>query len=154
MKFTSKVKSTNTLPNLIKKMKVFDTVDASAGFDDKIHRPSGLSFATLAAIHEFGTSDDQIPARDFMFQAFDKGMFDTEIFKKAVENVIYNGSTARKELKKIATLLAGDIRESILNGDFVPLSPVTINIKGDSIPLRETDLMLESIKTFVDKREE
>jgi hypothetical protein len=158
MKFTSKVKATNTLPNLLRKIKVFDEVDAGAGFDDKIHSPSGLPMAMLAAIHEFGTDDANnkgIPARDFMFQAFDKSMFTEEQFSKAVVNVIYGGSTVRKEMKVLAESLAKEIRESILNGDFVPLKPITIDLKGDSIPLRDTDKLLSSVKTFVDsKREE
>lgn len=149
MGFKSKieVKVKDNWSNILKKLESLDGKEAAAGYDDRNHKPRDIAYSDLAAIHEFGAIGNwgMIPARSFMSQAFHDLLSEDSDFAECVANVIYGSSSADKELKKIAVKMKDGIQTAIWRGDFTDLSPVTVDIKGHSTPLRESDKLMNKV---------
>lgn len=148
-RFTSKVKSTDNLHNILKKITALTEWKAYAGFDEDAHEPSGMTLAELASIHEFGT--EYIPERPFMTDAYHEDMTRSFEFKKIFTTTIYGRVTPKKAMKDLAKKMAGTIKLKIEMGEFTPLAKKTIGLKGHSRPLIDTFTLLEGVKAFVEK---
>lgn len=142
MKFKSTVTSTNTLPALIKKLKILEDYEAAAGFDSRPHPEGGTPLHEVAANNEFGID---VLERPFMSRTF----FDISTRKKSltrvIEGVVYKGTKPKAELKNLAELLQQLTRDAITEGHY----PVTTN----DTPLINTGFMLNSILAEVVKKE-
>jgi hypothetical protein len=155
MGFKSKVKSTNTLPSLIKKLQSLDGKEAVVYYDDSEHKSSGLAISDLAAIHEFGAITDNavIPPRPFMTQAYEKLFFDFDKMVGLFTSVVYGKGTVTRELKKLSAHMQDRLVEAIDTGEFVQLDFRTTAKKGHNIPLFETgELRRRSKRKVQDKK--
>ncbi len=96
---------------------------------------SGMTNATLAAIHEFGAKgpNGEIPARPFILGTFEinrakyLGLLKTKILP-----AIFSGKiTPEQGLKILGELMASDIRNRMVEGEGIPppLSPRTLAAK-------------------------
>ena len=109
----------------------------------------GADVIDVAVYNEFGTST--IPARPFMKQSFENHQGELKKICESVVAEVSNGGKTQQALQKLGTYLRGLVQEEIVNGDFVPNSPVTIALKGSSQPLIDTGLMRQSVNFIVRK---
>lgn len=113
------------------------------GFLENATYPDGTPVAMIAAIQEWGTVNGRIPSRPF---------FRTMIKQKqsewgpATANLLRtNGYDAQKTLHAVGFAIEGQLRDSIVNGGWVPNAPATVTRKGFDRPLIDTSNMLNSI---------
>ena len=112
----------------------------------KVHQGKNktINIAELAAIHEFGT--EKIPARPFQAQTFDKNIDRLKAHIEKSQQAIYKGAqTVAKALHLIGNFYKGEMQRTIREGDFAPLSQVTIEKKGSSKPLIDTGQLRQSV---------
>ena len=127
--------------------------------DSPSHPDSHLPLATHAAIHEFGSEAQNIPARPFIRLSTQKNL---ESVKRASERYAkFLVSTGSRSQAKDRMLLLGDhmaalMREQLMSGEGYPgLSLETVMRKesdGDqypSIPLVASQFMHDNIKSKV-----
>lgn len=127
-----------------------NSVVVKVGFFEGRKYPDGTSVVEVAVKNEYGEAN--IPARPFMQQTFENNQakwlkFITQAMAKQSGN--YDINTIANQL---GLLMQGDIRDTIVNGDFVPNAPYTIAKKGKDTPLRDTLLMLQSVDYQVVKK--
>lgn len=144
------VKVTFSGHNLRKIAKTPKSSSVAAGFFEDSKYPDGTSVVSVAVKNEYGEAN--IPARPFMQQTFENNQakwlkFITQALAKQSGN--YDTNTIANQL---GLLMQGDIRDTIVNGDFVPNAPYTIAKKGKDTPLRDTLLMLQSVDYQVVKK--
>lgn len=92
-----------------------------------------IDVATLATIHNYGTSDGRIPARPFMEPGFQNALKKSQGLAAKALTEIYDGGTGIDSLRLIAVLNQSEIQKSIraLRSDpSAALSPATIANRG------------------------
>lgn len=105
-----------------------------------------LTVAALGAIHEFGSPENNIPARPFMAQTYTNNLSLLKSRSRKVVKAVQSGNLgAEIGLKTLGEWYTGAIKETITNGEFVPLKPATAAAKGSSRPLIDTAQMRNSI---------
>lgn len=105
-----------------------------------------LTVAMLGAIHEFGSPENNIPARPFLGQTYKKNLSLIKSRSRAVVKGVQSSKiTAHEGLSKLGEWYVGAIKEEITTGEFAPLKPATIAAKGSSRPLIDTAQMRNSI---------
>lgn len=138
--------------NLFKRLENMEEVSVEAGFNSDQHPTAGMTFAQLAAIHEYGYEEEHIPQRDFMTQALMDMSASGNPYENIAVDLIYGkGVRADHTFNKIGKLMGEQIRESIIRGNFVELSKKTKALKtqnADKI-LIETEAMIDSIMSQV-----
>lgn len=111
---------------------------ATATYDD------GTPVASVAATHEFGTSDGRIPERPFMrpaLRAMARGLGNT-----LASGMRSNGlNLGRREAERIGEQAVGEIQESITAVNSPPLAPATVARKGSTNPLVDTGEMRRQV---------
>ncbi len=140
-KFTSKVTSTNTLPQLLQKLKSLDNYEAQAGFDDKAHPESGTPMHMVAEANEFGIG---VVERPFMTDAFAYTLANKKYLAKAVYKIIYGKAKSRDVYRDIAEDMAQTIRDIIDEGNF--------EVTSNPTPLLNTHSMRNSVLSAVVKK--
>lgn len=117
-----------------------------AGFYDKAAYPDGTPIVDVAIWNEFGT--ETAPARPFMKNAFNKNNEKWfKLFNKMLmQQVAANKLDIKQIFNTIGLVMQGDIRDSIVKGNYVPNSPTTIAIKGKDSTLRDTNVMLNAVQ--------
>ena len=113
------------------------------GFLAESTYPDGKPVAMIAAIQDYGAPRAGIPPRPFFrnMVAAKKGEW-----PKAIRDLLKaNGYDALRTLQQIGEAIAGQLRQSIIDTNSPPLSPVTIARKGFDKPLVDTGHMLNSI---------
>lgn len=90
--------------------------------------PDGMSVAEVATIQEYGSPVHHIPARPFMRQTvLDR---EKEWPIRMAKLIVANDYDGRKALDQFGKTVVVDIKESILDVESPPLSPVTIAIRA------------------------
>lgn len=85
-----------------------------------------INMADLAAIHEFGLRERNIPARPFMSQAFNKNKHALKRKRVKLLNSIYNKRiSAKQALDRLGLFHVGHVKKIFLEGKFKPISDVT-----------------------------
>lgn len=109
-------------------------------------RSDGVSNALIAAVHEFGVPELNIPERSFLRASVtdNQGKYirlNAENFK----HVLNNQMSIDQALNILGSIAAGDVKAYITNGNFTPLKPETIKRKGSSKPLIDEGELRQSI---------
>ena len=132
---------------LKRKVRLLCGTSVNVGFFGGRHfeKKNNIDVVKVAATNQYGT--DKIPSRPFMSMSADV-MQDrnADTFVKYAIEFIHNGGGVSEVFEKIGKLCSQIIREVIGNGDYVPLSPVTIARKGSSQPLIDTGTMKRSVE--------
>ena len=113
------------------------------GFLEGSTYPDGTPVAMVAAIQDYGAPSRNIPPRPFFrnMVAEKKGEW-----PKAIEDLlIANDYDAKKALEITGEAIAGQLKDSILNGSYVPLKPATVKRKGFDKVLVDTGHMVNSV---------
>jgi hypothetical protein len=113
------------------------------GFLEGATYPDGTSVALVAAVNEFGAPSRNQPPRPFF-----RNMIAAKSgeWPEAIANLLVaNNYNARKTLEIAGEAIKGQLKDSILNGQYAPLTPATIARKGFDTPLIDTSTMINSI---------
>ena len=119
---------------------------ASVGESDSVVLiDPNVTVLDAAIWNEFGT--EIIPERSFVRSAFDKNRAKYEKTTKKLLIQIYQSKVSvERALDILGLLIETDIKDMIRNGDFEPLSDVTIAKKGSDKPLIDTAQMINSVR--------
>ena len=125
--------------------KVTKAASVDVGFLEGSTYPDGTSVPMVAALNEFGSG--KTPARPF---------FRTMVAAKsgewpeAVGNLLKaNDFDAAKTLAQAGSAISGQLQQSIVDFNSVPLAASTIAAKGNSKQLVDSGVMLASISFVV-----
>jgi hypothetical protein len=121
-------------------------------FEEHTHESSGLAMSDLAAIHEFGSTKNNIPSRPFMTMAGNNMYGDIRI-ADVIGDAIALGIKPNVAYTKIGKLGQKAIAESIDSQDFIPLKPETVAKKGHDTILVDTKQLRNDSKFKVGKDE-
>jgi len=125
-------------------------------FDTKYPKKKGqkgpaVPVAYVAAIHEFGSPKNNIPPRSFMrTTAIEQAGAWRKAAREIFKPVMLGNATSAEALDKLGFIVEGDIAAKITQISSPPLKQATIDRKGDSKPLVETGLLLQSVTHQVD----
>lgn len=114
------------------------------------HPESDLSVAEIAAIQEFGSAPQRIPARPFLGTAFEAHGSWRSLIARAGRLVV-DGMAPADALLVVGKQAVQDVQAIIDTGArrFVPLAPSTVDNKGHADPLVETGTLREAISAEV-----
>lgn len=128
-------------------LKKLAQLEVVVGFQEGDTYEDGTSLAEVAAYNEFGSSDT--PARPFMRQSFEGHQAELKAACEQVNKVIASGGTAEEALKKLGVTVKGLVQAEIVEGDFAPNAPSTIQKKGSEQPLIDTGHMRQSVNYVI-----
>lgn len=104
----------------------------------------------LAALHEFGNPDHNLPARSFLRATHDKHLKSNRALLTKLKKKLLK-TDPDKILNTIGSVIQGQIVEAINTGINPPLKPQTIKRKGSSQPLIDTGHLKGSVTHEVRK---
>ena len=117
--------------------------EVRVGFLEGKTYPDGTSVPMVAAIQEFGSPEQNIPARPFFRRMIaEKSPEWGQSLGKLLAHGNYDSSQA---LDAMGMRISEQLRDSIIGFTDPPLSPKTIAAKGFATPLIDTGVMLNSI---------
>ena len=120
---------------------------------NEVHDPeSGLTLIEIAAIHEFGSPEANIPQRSFILMtlaAHEEEL--NEVIAKLARAVVTQGWEVERALNVLGAWVVAKIRNAMTGvGDFIPLwdplKPATIAAKGSDAPLIDTGRLMQAIQ--------
>lgn len=104
---------------------------------------SDLRVIDIAQIHEFGLG---VPERSFIRAWFDANEPKAkEALTRLLNEVVLGKLSANAAIEQFALWCVGGIQQRMANGIPPPLSPITIDRKGSSVPLINTGQLRSSI---------
>lgn len=102
--------------------------------------PDGTSVIMVAAVHEFGSPDNNIPERSFLRSTVKENRRKYKASARKLMKKVFNGDlTGRKALETMGLILQTDVKQKIVDID----SPALLHREGN--PLVDTGHMLESV---------
>lgn len=120
------------------------------GFFPQSRYDGGKSVAEVARYNEFGLG---VPKRPFMRPAvFERKTDLTNNLHKRYRQALRDNQDTMVVLENFGKDVAGLIREQIANTYEPPNAPSTIKRKGANTPLRDTRLMLNSVRYQAEER--
>jgi hypothetical protein len=117
------------------------------------HPDAAMTFADLAAIHEFGTEDGHIPERSYLRSTFDshRDRYGAMMTKGGRE-VEKGRDTAKGVMFKLGETVRADIIKRIKGHIPPPLAESTIARKGSDIPLIDKGHLIGAITSVVHEK--
>ena len=120
----------------IGKPKVYIGVPASK---NGMHE-GGINMATLLAIHVLGAPSRGIPQRDPLRPPLiANAQRYTDLMAQGIKNALADGTDPNVVYEKIGIVAVNDVNDYFVNGSFKPLDQKTIDRKGSSKPLIDTE---------------
>lgn len=127
--------------NIKKMLRELNGKEIEAGFfPEAVHAESGVSYAEIAAINNYGTQDGHIPPRPFMDAA--KELFQETILEELEKK---KPQTAEELVNVVGEYYKWCIVSAITEYAWTPNSPLTIRKKGSSEPLIESGDMAVAV---------
>ncbi len=147
--FDREIQANANMPNLKLGTGVPDTKHPG----DRASR-SGLSYADIADINEFGNDEANVPARPIFGPAMRKNenLYAEAVIKAYRRATRKSGSAAafRRELQSIARRMVADVHSEWTLQDFEALADSTIARKGHDIAWLEGGDLLQAVQSFVE----
>lgn len=132
----------------IGKPKVYIGVPASK---NGMHE-GGINMATLLALHVLGAPSRGIPQRDPLRPPLiANAQRYTDLLALGLKNALANGTDPNIVYEKIGIVASNDVKDYFVSGSFKPLDQKTIDRKGSSKPLIDTNELRSSITHEVRK---
>lgn len=123
--------------------KITNVGTLGVGFLENAKYPDGKSVAMIAAIQDFGAPSVGIPPRPFFRNMI---AAKSPAWGTSLGTILKNNDyDARKSLMIMGELIKGQLKQSIIDTNSPPLSPVTIARKGFAKPLIHTKVMINSV---------
>lgn len=114
----------------------------------------GLTVGELAAIHEFGAPEANIPPRSFIRAWYDEELEQNKAaFREVMRQALTEGGfegRAERAFARLGALFVARIQARIIEGIDPELKKATIDAKGSSTPLIDTGVLKSSITFEVD----
>lgn len=110
----------------------------------------GADLVDVAAYNELGTSTS--PARPFMKQSFENHKDNLQNACDEVNAEISRGGTALSTLENLGVFCKALVQQEIVDGDFEPNAPATVNKKKSEHPLIDTGYMRQNVDFKIKKR--
>ena len=127
----------------IGKPKVYIGVPASK---NGIHKDSKINMATLLAIHVLGAPSRGIPQRDPLRPPLiANAQRYTDLMAQGIKNALSDGTDPKIVYEKIGIVATNDVYDYFVTGNFKPLDQRTIDRKGSSKPLIDSEELRGSI---------
>lgn len=132
-----------------------------AGFFETAKYADGTPVAYIAAIQEFGYPEGNIPSRPFFRNAIKANEKKWEAESSKLMLSVIEGKLSKEQaLDQLGALMAGDIQESILDGEFEKLKQSTLDARQSrkrtkgvgTKPLIDTSHMMDQVKYVVEKK--
>lgn len=123
------------------------SIDVGVLEKDGMTRKTGSKDSTLAevaAVHEFGAPERNIPQRSFLRSTVDQNKGYIVDIAMAVSNVI-SGLSAFVAMARVGDKATKDVTKKIQEGIMPALKPKTTARKGHSTPLIDTEQLINSI---------
>lgn len=115
-----------------------------------VHEDAGADLATIAAVHEFGSADGDIPERSFLRSTADEGRRRyAEQLSRAAGRMV-DGQAQPAAIRAVGEAMAEDVRRKIAAGIDPPNDPETAERKGHSRTLIDTGALLDAITAKVE----
>ena len=118
------------LDALSRVISVADKKSLQVGWFDSAKYDDGTPVASIAAQNEFGNPAKGIPSRPFLRQSVESNR---ESWSSVVEQgalaVVNNNASINQVLNSVGLKVSADIKNSIVTGNFSPLSPITIALR-------------------------
>lgn len=102
------------------------------------------TIADVAAAHEFGTRT--VPQRSFIARTIDGRAAEIDRLQDAVIGRVIAGEDPRDAAELVGLGVASMVRDTIRSNVPPPLSPATVERKGDSRTLVDTGQLLNAVK--------
>ena len=112
--------------------------------------PDGTDICDIAMWNEYGTSE--IPSRPFLAQSVDNHQAEIDGFCKSALTRLTQGASADQIMRTVGAKQVALIQEEIVNGDFAPNAPSTIQKKGSDRPLIDTGHMRQSVAYVIEEK--
>ena len=126
----------------IGKPKVYIGVPASK---NGMHE-GGINMATLLAIHVLGAPSRGIPQRDPLRPPLiANAQRYSDLLALGLKNALSDGTDPKLVYEKIGIVATNDVYDYFVTGNFKPLNQKTIDRKGSSKPLIDTEELRGSI---------
>ena len=126
----------------IGKPKVYIGVPASK---NGMHE-GGINMATLLAIHVLGAPSRGIPQRDPLRPPLiANAQRYSDLLALGLKNALSDGTDPKLVYEKIGIVATNDVYDYFVTGNFKPLNQKTIDQKGSSKPLIDTEELRGSI---------
>lgn len=163
---------------IVKELMALDNTYVKTGIQSNTEVPGkSITMAQLGAVHEFGkdiavtdrmrgylhaigihlrkdTAFIHIPQRSFIRSAYDENESDIKHNADIVVANILEGNMLRNQaLDILGNYMQGLIQRKMVEGPFVPNSPMTIARKGSSRPLIDTGRLRQSIRYKIERGE-
>lgn len=105
-----------------------------------------ISLAMIAATHEFGSPEQNIPERSFLRGGIRRGIPKfNKVNEDSLRKVVRGEMTCAGALDRLGVVAVGEVKREFVVGNFVPNKPATIKRKGSSRPLIDTAQLRQSI---------
>lgn len=116
------------------------------GFPQGKTENDGTPVALVAATHEFGSPERNIPERSFLRTGLqENGPKYVRFNKLNLVKILRGQMTAEKALGQLGEMAKADVQQKIRSGDFAPIQAETAARKGSSKPLIDTGQMVQSV---------
>jgi len=133
------------------KRRVQDLGRVKVGVPEGPREADGTPVALIAAVHEFGHAELNIPERSFLRSTIRVKQSEyINLNRINLVRCVKGMISAQQVLQLLGEKAKGDVQRTIRNGDFVPLKPATIQRKGSSKPLIDSGNLLQSITYVVE----
>lgn len=105
-----------------------------------------IPLAMIAAVHEFGCPERNIPERSFLRAGIRRGTPKFRLLNvDSLKKVLRGEMTIEQALDKLGVVAAGEVKREFVVGTFAPLKQATKDRKGSSRPLIDTGQLRQSI---------
>lgn len=111
---------------------------------------NSASLLEIAATNEFGSDDGRVPARPWLRTSLDRHKAKWSKGAARVPAAMTAGGTGELELRQLGVVMVGDVKETLLDGPWVPNAPMTIAMKGSDQPLVDTGRLVQSQRAAVE----
>lgn len=130
-----------------------DSKQVKVGYFPTSRYPDGKPVAGVAVVQEFGSVARRIPPRPFFRPAVDGSrQMQRDAIAAAVRRAVSGRQTVEQGLDQLGAAVVGEIQTAISELTEPPLAESTIARKGNSKPLVDTGMMLQSVTYVVESR--
>jgi hypothetical protein len=116
-----------------------------------VSETNGTTMATVAAVHEFGSPEHNIPERSFLRGGIRRAAPKLNAVNiDSLRKVLLGKMTIEQAIEKLGVVAAGEVKREFVVGTFAPNKPATIARKGSSRPLIDTGSLRQAVTYVVE----
>jgi len=138
----------NGISGLKKKLLNLNGKIAVGIFSDSGTYNNGAKVLDVALVHEFGSVKKNIPKRSFLKSTANTKKQEIKKHLISLSKDALNGKDVKNSRKKVGAWFSAEVSKTIRKGGipFKSNSQNTVKQKGDNTPLRDTGLLMKSIR--------